>query len=71
MGDIVFKIQDKELETAEAFIKKHRSSCGSKHNLTLGEYFTYTFMPTGIGTAKTIKCNLCGEEKNITDYDCW
>lgn len=71
MVDIVFKIQEKELETAEAFIKKHRSSCGSKHNLTLGEYFTYTFMPTGIGTAKTIKCNLCGEEENITDYDCW
>ena len=51
MKDIVFKIQDKELETAEKFIKKHRASCGAKYNLTLGEYFTYTFIPTGLGAA--------------------
>ena len=71
MKELVFKIQDKELENAENFIKKHRESCGAKYNLTLSEYFTYIFTPTGLGTGKSIKCNLCGEEENITDYDCW
>lgn len=71
MEKLTFTLEGKELENAEAFKKKHRESCCSKQNLTLGEYWTYSFMPTGLGPAVSIKCNLCGEEENITDYDCW
>lgn len=39
---------------------------------TDGKYpFTYMFIPGGIGTIAKIKCNACGEELNITDYDNW
>lgn len=33
--------------------------------------YLYELTGTGIGTAITIKCPVCGEEKDITDYDCW
>ena len=69
--ELTFKITGTELDRVNEFKKKHRESCTSKQNLTAGEYWSYTFIPGGIGTIKTIKCNLCGEEENVTDYDCW
>lgn len=69
--ELTFKITGTELDKVNEFKKKHRESCTSKQNLTAGEYWTYTFIPGGIGTVTIIKCNLCGEEENVTDYDCW
>ena len=43
----------------------HYKSCKN------GSKYLYELTGTGIGTAITIKCPVCGEEKNITDYDCW
>ncbi len=48
-----------------AFRDSHYKSCKN------GSKYLYELTGTGIGTAITIKCPGCGEEKNITDYDCW
>ena len=69
--DINFTITGAELEAVEEFKTKHRASCTSKQNLTAGEYWSYTFIPGGIGTVITIKCNLCGEEEDVTDVSKW
>lgn len=69
--ELTFKITGTELDKVNEFKKKHRESCTNKQNLTAGEYWTYKFIPGGIGTIITIKCNLCGEEENVTDYNCW
>lgn len=69
--DINFTITGTELEAVEKFKIKHRASCASKQNLTACEYWTYTFIPGGVGTVKTIKCNLCGEEMDVTDFSNW
>lgn len=69
--DINFAITGAELEAVEEFKIKHRASCTNKHNLTAGEYWSYTFIPGGIGTVITIKCNLCGEEEDVTDVSKW
>ena len=69
--DINFTITGAELEAVEEFKTKHRESCTSKQNLTAGEYWSYTFIPGGIGTVITIKCNLCGEEEDVTDVSKW
>lgn len=69
--DINFTITGVELEAVEEFKTKHRESCASKQNLTAGEYWSYTFIPGGIGTVITIKCNLCGEEEDVTDVSKW
>lgn len=59
-----FQMNEVEQARAEEFVKKHH------HNHTMTT-FTYSFTCTGVGTAVSIKCNNCGEEENITDYDCW
>lgn len=69
--DINFTITGAELEAVEEFKTKHRASCASKQNLTAGEYWSYTFIPGGIGTVTIVKCNLCGEEEDVTYVSNW
>lgn len=69
--DINFTITGAELEAVEEFKTKHRASCASKQNLTAGEYWSYTFIPGGIGTVTIVKCNLCGKEEDVTDVSNW
>ena len=54
-----------EKKAERAFRDSHYKSCKN------GSKYLYELTGTGIGTAITIKCPVCGEEKNITDYDCW
>lgn len=44
---------------------RHWKSCNNPSN------FIYDLTGTGIGTVIKIKCPVCGEEQDITDYDCW
>ena len=65
-----FELSKEESERADAFEKKH-VECARKHPTAIGGNIEYRFTPTSIGTAVSIKCFLCGEEENITDYDLW
>lgn len=65
-----FKLSENEIKDSEAFEEKHLE-CARKHPTTIGWHITYCFTPSSIGTVVMIRCNLCGEEKNITDYDLW
>lgn len=60
----------KEYKQIQAFKEKHKN-CIRKNPTTIGGGFSYIFTPTGIGTAVSIKCNVCNEVENCTDYDCW
>lgn len=55
----------RELELAKDFREMHYKSCKN------GSTYRYELCGTGVGTAITIICPVCGEEKNITDYECW
>lgn len=59
---------EKEMAAAEQFRKEHFASCQSNSRATS---FEYVLTGTGIGTAITIRCPMCGKEKNITDYSNW
>lgn len=59
------QMSDNEKKAERAFRDSHYKSCKN------GSKYLYELTGTGIGTAITIKCPVCGEEKNITDYDCW
>lgn len=63
-----FTMNDVEYARAVVFAVKH-ARCMSKS--ALSEKFEYIFIPGGMGTAKCIKCLICKEEENITDFDCW
>jgi len=58
----------KEQETNERFRRKHFESCQKMNRCSS---FEYVLTGTGIGTAISIRCPVCGEEENITDYDNW
>ena len=59
------QMSDNEKKAERAFRDSHYKSCKN------GSKYLYELTGTGIGTAITIKCPVCGEEKDITDYDCW
>lgn len=68
-GLMTFRLSPIELARLKAFKDKHAESCPGI--TTIGGKFTYIFTPTGIGTAVVVRCNACGEEKDITDVDSW
>lgn len=67
---IVFS--EEELKAIEAFEKEHLN-CNhkpdSKSKIT--GFTIHQYWCTGIGVNTHITCDCCGEEKDITDYDCW
>lgn len=58
-------MSEKEVEARCEFMERHWKSCNNPNN------FIYDLTGTGVGTVTKIKCPKCGEEKDITDYDCW
>ena len=64
-----FKLNEKEAKLAEEFEKKHRHPDVNKG--AIGGHISYEFTPTSIGDAISIRCFVCGEEENITDYNSW
>lgn len=61
-----FELTDEEYEKAVAFEKKHRHYSGA-----IGGHISVEFTLTSIGCAKQIKCGMCDESENITDYSHW
>lgn len=59
-----FELNEKEKDAANVFYKKHFKKCKSIH-------FSMDFFATGIGTSINVTCEVCGKDKDITDYDCW
>ena len=69
---LVFKLSDKECQAAEEFIKEHNKQCDTPYSGANGcPKFSYIFSPFGLGTFVRIRCNVCKNEKNITDIDTW
>ena len=67
------KIELTEQETKDyhAFCEEH-IDCYKKHlhkpfYSSIGGQFTLTVTPTGLGNGVHVKCNACGEDKDITD----
>ena len=56
---------DKEYQEWRKFLEYHSSHCGTNGRCI------YDLCGTGIGTVIKLKCPICGEEADITDYDCW
>ena len=64
-----FILAEKEYEEASNFENKHIHKEINKG--AIGGGLIISFQPNGLGNVVTIKCDICGEEKNITDYDIW
>ena len=66
---IEFKLNEKEEAAAKEFMRQHRHPEANKG--AIGGHIHFIFTPTYIADACSIRCTICNEEKNITDYDCW
>lgn len=72
----IFELTEEETKRAAEFRNKHSHeeefrAQGKITFTALGQQFTYTITPGGLGSDVTIKCNHCGETKNITNVDNW
>lgn len=73
---ICFDLSEEETKKARKFMQKHNHREDFKKEgkicfSTLGQQFTYTVTPGGLGPVTTIKCNQCGEKEDVTDYESW
>ena len=63
-----FRMNEKEEQDYIEFCKKHHDC---EFTSTIGGKITVTFVPTGLGSCISVKCNSCGETEDITDISCW
>lgn len=64
-GHSLCQLTDKELASIKTFRAKHYASCKN------GNKYQFELTGTGVGEAIDIRCPICGESENITDYDAW
>lgn len=74
--NIRFELNDTESERARDFMKEHNHREDFKRQgkmlfSALGMQFTYKITPGGLGPVVGIRCNECGEAKEITDTNSW
>lgn len=66
--EMIFTLNPNEVDEYNKFIEEHKNC---KCSATIGGKISVIFTPTGLGDAKSVKCNACGEEKEITDVSNW
>ena len=64
-----FKLTEKEEKLAKEFEQEH--SHKGIYKGAIGGHIDYIFTPNSIYRGLVMKCNICREEKNITDYSVW
>lgn len=68
-------LTEKEEKERIEFINNHKNCVQEILNKpffsTTGGQFTYLITPTGLGNCISIRCNVCGDIKDITDSDIW
>lgn len=67
---VTFELTEEQTKVSDEFIQKH-VSCARKHPTAIGGFITYHFTPTSVGTGCEIKCNVCNEKLDLTDYGIW
>jgi len=60
-------MSDKEWKDYSEFREKHYRVSGCKN----ANHYLFDLIGTGIGTAITAICPICGEAKDITDFNSW
>jgi hypothetical protein len=67
-SELTFRLNPIEAQEYHDFCNKHKSC---EFSSTIGGKISIIFTPTGLGDIVVVKCNKCGEEKDITDVSNW
>ncbi len=77
-----FEISGVEFDKVKKFKKDHNCSLPDapkrlqkltgekKRQGAIGGQYSYSFTPTSLGTAVSVRC-ACGNERNVTEYESW
>ncbi len=68
---IQFEVNEVEQARFEEFSKEHLEKCPHTPQDAMHTRWSFIFTLGGVGTIVEVKCILCGETKNITDFDSW
>ena len=67
---MIFVLSAQEFITYKEWEKEHRETCvKTKRDKT--QSMSFTFSPTSLGDAVSVKCHWCKEEKDLSDYNSW
>ena len=66
----MFDMSVVESNKANEWKKTHKVDCEEQHS-AIGGRWTYCFTPTGLGPIVQIKCNICNDQLNVTDFGGW
>lgn len=61
-------LSNKEASAIQTFKNAHYAM-HTPHTKSSGSTYIYTLTQTGVGTAISITCPVCGKTENVTDYD--
>ena len=64
-------MSEKELHSERAFRTRHYELHNGGKSKTGSNTYIYTISGTGLGPTIQIKCPICGEEEDITDFESW
>ena len=62
-----FEFYGNEEEKYDDFCERHKHP--EINEGTIGGHISVTFNITSIGDMPSVKCDICGEEENITDFN--
>jgi len=65
---MTFKLNNENIEKFKEWKKSHE--CNITNIGAIGGIYTFSFIPTGIGCIKIIRCG-CGKEIDLTKYEEW
>ncbi len=68
---MTFTISGKELSKLVAWKKKQDAKTRRAYKGAIGGEYTFSFSPTGIGTAVRVENSITKEVIDVTDYDSW
>ena len=66
----MFNLTEKENLEIAKWNNQHKKVCAPNYT-AIGGRLTYRFTPTGLGVIVSVKCNDCGEIKDITETNNW
>lgn len=64
-----FSLTPQQSEEVNNWLEKHE--CKQIDAGAIGGAFSYIFTPTGLGVIEKIRCNICLEILDVSEYDEW
>ncbi len=63
--------QPEEIERKRILKAEKKHAHKGKNVGAIGGKFTYEFTPTSLGIVVIVRCNICKEKTDVTDYESW